>query len=316
MTDTIRPVTLRGLELGTGRPKICVPLVASTVDDLRQTVAGLPEGAFDLVELRIDHFVDVDDLDAVRIAIYAVREGVGENVPILFTFRSRPEGGSRDIEPRHYRDLLASAVATGQVDAIDVEMFTELGMLEQIVNGAHEHDVSVVMSSHDFEKTPDHDQLIARLALQQDLGADVLKLAVMPQSPADVLTLLTVTEEFVREQAHRPVITMSMAALGVVTRLAGETFGSCLTFGSSGAASAPGQVEACELRGILDLVHGSLDDEGLGSGRGPADRRSPAAAAAEGEPGTGRDDIAARRDIAGRDRNDSFGRPAAAPAEG
>lgn len=255
MTASAHPVRVGDVVLGTGRPKICVPLVASTVDGLLTAVDAIPAGAADLVELRIDHFDDVDDLDAVDRAVRAVRERLPAELPLLFTFRSKPEGGQRDIGPADYQRLVLRAAALDAVDAVDVEMFTELASLERIVNGSRGHGAVIVMSSHDFQHTPPADQLVARLHLQQDLGADVVKIAVMPEDARDVLTLLSVTEEYSSSPTARPAITMAMGPLGVVSRLAGETFGSCMTFGSAGAASAPGQVDAARLREALDLVN-------------------------------------------------------------
>jgi 3-dehydroquinate dehydratase-1 len=244
VTDIFRTAVIRGVEFGTGRPKICVPLTGSTIEALRRGAEALPFDIVDLVELRIDHFESVDD----------VRESLPDTTPLLFTFRSKPEGGERDIDPADYEELLLAVVAAGGIDALDVEMFTELGSLERLVNGAHERGLTVIMSSHDFEHTPPLEQIVARLTLQQDLGADIVKIAVMPEAPSDVLTLLQATEVFA-EKGVRPAMTMSMGPLGVVSRLAGETFGSCATFGSVGEASAPGQVEAAALRVTLDLLH-------------------------------------------------------------
>ena len=89
------------------------------------------------------------------------------------------------------------------------------------------------MSNHDFFKTPSKEEIISRLCAMQEKGADIPKIAVMPQSKKDVLTLLSATNEMVEEHANRPIITMSMAATGVISRLAGEVFGSCLTFGAA-----------------------------------------------------------------------------------
>ena len=83
----------------------------------------------------------------------------------------------------------------------------------------------------------------------------------MPQSPDDVLTLLGATQEMVRRWADRPVITMSMAPLGTVSRLCGEVFGSAMTFGTAGQASAPGQIPAEELRQVLDILHRALGEQ-------------------------------------------------------
>jgi 3-dehydroquinate dehydratase-1 len=109
------------------------------------------------------------------------------------------------------------------------------------------------MSNHDFHATPDTAEIVARLHKQQELGADVLKIAVMPQNPGDVLKLLDATWQL-RQSSDRPLLTMSMGPTGVVSRLAGETFGQALTFGMIGTASAPGQIEVGTLRGILTTL--------------------------------------------------------------
>ena len=89
----------------------------------------------------------------------------------------------------------------------------------------------------------------------QDCGADLLKLAAMPQNPGDVLTLLSATWEMKEKYARQPLITMSMGGTGLVSRLTGEVFGSALTFGSAGVASAPGQIGVQELKAALKLFH-------------------------------------------------------------
>ena len=90
--------------------------------------------------------------------------------------------------------------------------------------------------------------------MQDELGADIAKVADMPQSRVDVLTLMVATEEFTATQAKRPVITMSMGELGFVSRVCGQLFGSAATFGSAGRPSAPGQMEVRELASVLKVL--------------------------------------------------------------
>ena len=92
----------------------------------------------------------------------------------------------------------------------------------------------------------------------QELHADILKIAVMPKNRQDVLTLLAATEEMERKDAKSPLVTMSMGGLGVISRCAGESFGSSITFGAAEKASAPGQLEVSELKKILDTIHKAL----------------------------------------------------------
>ena len=104
----------------------------------------------------------------------------------------------------------------------------------------HAAGVHVIASSHDFQKTPEQAVLTERLLAMQRCGADIAKLAVMPQSAADVLTLLAATEEVHRLHPELPLVTMSMGELGILSRISGELFGSCMSFAAAGESSAPG----------------------------------------------------------------------------
>ena len=92
----------------------------------------------------------------------------------------------------------------------------------------------------------------------QQSGADILKIALMPQSKQDVLTVLAATLEMSEQHTDRPLITMSMAGTGVISRLAGEVFGSAITFGAASKTSAPGQIGVRQLADVLDIIHNNL----------------------------------------------------------
>lgn len=253
----MNPVKVRGVFLGVGAPKICVPLVGKTEEILLAEVANLQGLDFDLVEWRVDFFDDVVDIYSVQKMASKLREKL-VNTPILFTFRSKKEGGEREFAEDDYFALIQAMIPTGLVDLVDVELFMTEVKVKETVKLANEHGVKVVICNHDFDKTPAKDEIVKRLRLMQDFGADVCKIALMPQSADDVLTVLTATNEMYRSYADRPIVTMSMSGVGMISRLSGEIFGSAMTFGAATKASAPGQVPATELRGILNLLHKNL----------------------------------------------------------
>ena len=181
-----------------------------------------------------------------------------QDTPILFTFRTAKEGGEKAIEPEAYVELNQNIAKTGLVDLVDVEAFTGDDYVAQIIEVAHQNNVKVVASNHDFDKTPDQADIVSRLRKMQEQGADIPKIAVMPNNKKDVLTLLAATEEMATNYADRPIITMSMAGTGLISRLCGEVFGSAATFGAVGKVSAPGQMNAEDLNMILTLIHKSL----------------------------------------------------------
>ena len=250
-------VEVRGVKIGEGVPKICVPIVGKTKEEILAAARSFEDVALDVVEWRVDWFEGVFDFAQVEDVLKDLRPALGET-PILFTFRTSKEGGEKAIEADTYAELNKKAAATGLVDLVDVEAFTGDTYVEKVVKTSHECGVKVIASNHDFRKTPPKAELISRMRKMQELGADIPKIAVMPQSTEDVLTLLSATEEMRRCYADRPVITMSMAGTGVVSRMCGEVFGSALTFGAAGKVSAPGQIDVEELRTVLGIIHKSL----------------------------------------------------------
>ena len=112
----------------------------------------------------------------------------------------------------------------------------------------------VITSHHDFHETPSSNVLFMLLEQMKHSNADIVKLAMMPQNTEDVLRLLEETNHFHKRYPMQPLITMSMGKLGTVTRVCGELFGSCVTFGAGKNASAPGQVPMAKLEEILEVL--------------------------------------------------------------
>lgn len=250
-------VRVRNLTIGEGMPKICVPVVGKTKEEILENAEAAVRTPADMVEWRADWYDEVLEGDKVKTLLKELR-GILGDIPLLFTFRTAGEGGEREIGKEDYVNLNIMAVKSGMADLIDVEAFFDETVTKELVVTAHESDVKVVMSNHDFDKTPEQQELVRRLCYMQDTGADIPKIAVMPTSKEDVLVLLSATREMSEEHADRPIITMSMAGMGLISRLCGEIFGSAVTFGAAGKTSAPGQIDVEELSCVLHSINGNL----------------------------------------------------------
>ena len=162
--------------------------------------------------------------------------------------------GEAALTADQYAAFCAAVCASGCADLLDIEFFSAGERLPQWIAAAHAAGVKVVCSSHDFQKTPPRAELVERMVRMQQAGADLPKLAVMPTCRTDVLELLAATAEMADHHPETPVITMSMGALGAVSRLCGEAFGSAMTFANPGTASAPGQVPLDVVDAVLDSL--------------------------------------------------------------
>ena len=247
---TIQEVRVKNVTIGTGSPKICVPIVADTKEGILNEAQEIEKSVADLVEWRADLWEEELTYENVLGMIEKLQK-ILKTKPLLFTIRTREEGGEFTGSLQQYQQAVLAAAKLS--DLVDVEVFMkELDTLE-FIERIHKESGKVVGSNHDFCSTPEKEEIVKRLKCMDEYGADILKIAVMPQDGKDVLTLLDATQQM-RTHTNKPVVTMSMGQLGKLSRISGQTFSSAITFGSLMKASAPGQIKLEELKKILEIL--------------------------------------------------------------
>lgn len=250
-------VDVRGVRFNEGAPKICIPLVGKTDKEILDEVAYVKTLDIEVIEWRIDHYEHVLDHDKLLRLARLIQEEIEDKI-LLTTFRSFKEGGVLDINDETYVSIYEGIIQNKTTDMIDIELFMPEEMLDHLVSKSKENGITVILCNHDFDKTVSKEEIIRRLKLMQKKQADICKIALMPKTKADVITLLDATQEMYEKHAKCPLITMSMGGLGAISRIAGEVFGSSMTFGVGRKASAPGQIEVDALKASLDVLHQSL----------------------------------------------------------
>lgn len=250
---------MRGNKLNfkAGRPKVCVPLLVSDVETLYTKLSVLKRLPIDLIEWRLDGLSVTPDTDQLKQILVELRDHIGD-MPILLTYRTVSEGGQGDATPELYRNLLLTAIESGVIDLVDMEltMFERnTREMEALLNCAKSCGVKTIISKHDFLMTPEEAVIKSWIDQMRVLDADVVKLAVMATSKSDAVRLMqfAVSERQVTEDV--PLILISMGKYGVVSRIMAEFMGSSITFASLGETTAPGQFEAVQAVELLDLIH-------------------------------------------------------------
>ncbi|WP_151767815.1 type I 3-dehydroquinate dehydratase [Acinetobacter oleivorans] len=233
--------------------KTIVPITAKTKEQAlaqAQVIANTADA--DLAEFRIDLLSFASDTKQVIVLGHELKKILGHK-PMIATIRTKNEGGQLEISDADYGKTYQAYLKNPFMDWLDVEMFRDQKVVSEIVQKAHQKKVLVVMSNHDFQKTPSQDEIEKRLLKQDQMGADILKIAVMPKSKQDVFTLMNATLK-VSQQTTKPLLTMSMGQLGTISRVATANMGGSYSFGMIGQASAPGQIDVTKLKQILQTV--------------------------------------------------------------
>ena len=233
--------------------KTIVPITAKTKEQaIAQAKVIAANQDADLAEFRIDLLDFAADSKQVISLGHELKKILGDK-PMIATIRTHNEGGKLTISDADYGKTYQAYLKQPFMDMLDVEMFRDQQVVKNTVKLAHDKKVLIVMSNHDFQKTPGEDEIVKRLLKQDELGADILKIAVMPQSKQDVFTLMNATLK-VSQQSKKALLTMSMGKLGTISRIATANMGGSFSFGMIGEASAPGQIDVTQLKQFLKTV--------------------------------------------------------------
>ncbi|MGN0363823.1 MAG: type I 3-dehydroquinate dehydratase [Bilifractor sp.] len=242
-------VLKNGVVIGEGVPKICVPITGTdreaVLAQAREVVLAEP----DLAEWRADCFAGLQNREEMAELLIQLQDILGE-IPLLFTCRTVREGGRGQLSAEDYRSLLLWAAGRPEISLVDVEGMNPEVNAGILISRIRELGMPVIASYHNFSRTPKKADLELIFQRLEQTGADILKVAVMPKKPKDVMRLMNVTAQ-VHADLPCPVITMSMGDMGKISRISGHITGSAVTFGTCGEASAPGQMPVTELKKLL-----------------------------------------------------------------
>lgn len=190
-------------------------------------------GIVDVVEVRVDQLPAGLSSDTLK----------SLNIPAILTVRRADEGGGRVYSDEERISLYLSLME--DVAAIDVEG-RSLSEMEGVIRRAREIGKRVIVSFHDFSATPSADELRQILSVGRAGGADIVKIAAVTETAADIVRLLSLLD-----RPEGPVSVMGMGTLGRASRLLFAKAGSVLNYGWLDQPQVPGQWSAPEFAELL-----------------------------------------------------------------
>ncbi len=228
------------------------PLTVATVTqpiDLKLLQGNSPAiTPAEVLEFRVDEMPD--KIEALAAMAERCRE-VGKHA--LFTVRMPEEGGQNDLSPESRLD--AYETIRQQISNeecffdIEVASLSDSRFQELALSLSENH--RVVLSQHDFERTPDTDWNALR-ETQEKIPNSIIKVAYRLHDGAD-LGKLCDGVRFMTESGAL-VSAMGMGELGPISRVTLASLGSVLNYGYLSQINAPGQWSAAKLSEILRLM--------------------------------------------------------------
>lgn len=224
------------------KSRICVSISRKSVGDVLDVVKRV-ESVADVIEVRLD------SLDKIELAL--LTEAI--NRPLLMTNRPTWEGGQFSGAEQLRLDSLLDAIQLN-CQYVDLELLAPGESLDRVLQAKQKSASKLILSWHNFEKTPSGEQLSATMKKMADKGADIGKIVTMAHHWSDVLRVLSLQEE--AAQMDFPLIAFCMGSIGVISRVATLQLGGYMTYcaADENESTAPGQLSITTLRHIYQQM--------------------------------------------------------------
>lgn len=222
--------------------RVCASVAATDTPELMGRVQRAERMGADLVEVRLDRLRSFHGLSGIARAVAK---------PLIATNRPLSEKGGFTGSEENRAKIIREAVQDGFAYA-DLEATTK--SLEHIIEAVRVNGGKVILSSHDYYRTPDISKLQSMLESLRKYKPDVAKIVTTAHTPDDTLTILRFLHSNTR--SNPPLVSFAMGHEGTWSRVLAPFYGASFTYASCerGEETAPGQLTVTELRRIYDIL--------------------------------------------------------------
>lgn len=230
--------------------KVCVSIPIQNENDFQkdlenihtQIEAALTKGA-DLIECRFDYMTKIGELDAFLEGLAKFKNNC------IYTLRPIGQGGNF-VDDHLRRSNLLKKLIYNEPQFVDIE-YEILSKNDDLADYIESSKTKILVSWHDFDKTPDHNELI-NLVNQMRVYSPYLKVVTMANSFDDALEIFELYQHL---DTNINLVSFAMGESGTITRvLAPIVGGAPFTYASLDAPIAPGQLSISQMQRFYGVL--------------------------------------------------------------
>jgi 3-dehydroquinate dehydratase I len=227
--------------------KVCVSITSSAPEDLKNQIMRAFSYGADFVEIRFDFLMPPDMQESLKI-VESIRNRA------VFTLRSVQQNG-KFIGKNEDRIFWLKQLALSQPMLLDIELHT-LRDNDELVDFFTEQKTRMLVSWHDFEKTPTRNELIDLLG-EMRIYSNYVKLVTTARNVDDCIRLL----DLYKVVTELNLISFAMGELGILSRILCTIYGNApFTYAALEEPFVSGQLTIQQMRKLYDII-------GLSSGK-------------------------------------------------
>lgn len=223
------------------KPRICVSVSSTSPKELCRRAQRAEALSADLVEVRLDELGNHQEISTVAKSV---------EVPVVATNRPVSQKGSF-VGPESERLSLLMDAVEGGAAYLDIESSTS--RLDQVIETFRKTGAKIILSHHNYSRTPRLSELKSTLAKLQKNNSDLCKIVTTARSLEDNLTILSLLKT---NRRNNSLVSFAMGKPGVWSRILSPFYGADFTYASlkRGLETAPGQPSISELRRIYETI--------------------------------------------------------------
>ncbi|MHA1271714.1 MAG: type I 3-dehydroquinate dehydratase [Candidatus Helarchaeota archaeon] len=231
---------------------ICVAIANETIKAMIENSKIAIESGANLIEIRLDYLKIKHFNDNIFSELKTI---IDFSVPVIFTYRKWGEGGQQQID-EEFRLRIIEKLITLCPTYIDLEFEIEKTKLESLISKCHENNIKVILSYHNFIKTPDLKTIELQLNSMKKFNPEIIKLIFMANNKYDNNIIFNLLHMIDHENFE--IVAFCMGRFGIISRILSPFLGAKFTFASLNIKTAPGQITIQEMKQIHEIIEKNL----------------------------------------------------------
>lgn len=221
------------------KQKYCLPILKTKTTEVLKVISK-NKTSYDFFEVWLDYIEDLN-LDFIKDLNKKFRG------KLIFLFR-RQSLETPKMDSKKRKDIIDTISKTNCFLDLDISQKKELVFLKK------NSQTKLVLSYHNYNETPDDEELKEIISLMKKTSPDIYKISTFCKSDLDAIRLIDLLTKL--KEDNLKCIILGMGQRGIITRIAGALLGNEINFAplSLGDRSASGQLTKPQLENILKKI--------------------------------------------------------------
>ncbi len=131
--------------------KVCISIKGKDEEEIISNILDLDISKIDLIEWRVDYYKGYDSIEKIIDMLIKIKNNIGD-IPLIFTFKNKNQGGTKDISVQYYIKLIKLIANSRLVDIVNLDLVVDYGITSALAEFLYDKNIEVILPQYNKDE--------------------------------------------------------------------------------------------------------------------------------------------------------------------